>query len=149
MPFGRELVQRPLTVKVLHRGDAASVDVSPQVAPLDQLLQRLSQLVIGIDLQLCSNVLRAQMHNETLLRPREDPKQASVVFGVRNTEMSERLRRRGEVALRLLRPARRRAHFVSHAYIVPHATDKTLIARPAGRWPCVPRRWRLRLRPCA
>jgi len=45
--------------------------------------------------------------------------------GVRNTEMSERLRRHGSVALRLRRPARRRAHFVSHAYIVPHATDKT------------------------
>lgn len=47
------------------------------------------------------------------------------MFGVRNTEMSERLRRRGNVILRLPRRARRRAHFVSHAYIVPHATDKT------------------------
>jgi hypothetical protein len=56
------------------------------------------------------------------------------MFGVRNTEMSERLRRHGNVALRLPRPARRRAHFVNHAYIVPHATDKTrwvaLRARP-------------------
>jgi hypothetical protein len=96
------------------------------------LLQRLSQLVIGIDPQLCGNILRAQMHNETLLRPREDPKQASVMLGVRNTEMSERLRRHGNVALRLIRPARRRAHFVSHAYIVPHATDKTRTPRPPG-----------------
>lgn len=86
---------------------------------------QVREQVIGIDPQLCGNVLRAQMHNETLLRPSEDPKQASVMFGMRNTEMSERLRRHGNVALRLRRPARRRAHFVSHAYIVPHATDKT------------------------
>jgi len=47
------------------------------------------------------------------------------MIGMRNTEMSERLRRHGNVALRPFRPARRRVHFVSHAYIVPHATDKT------------------------
>ena len=47
------------------------------------------------------------------------------MLGVRNTEMSERLRRHRNVGLRLPRPAPRRAHFVSHAYIVPHATDKT------------------------
>jgi hypothetical protein len=65
------------------------------------------------------------VHNETLFRPREDPEQTPVMFRVRNTEMSERLRRHGKVGPRLPRPARRRAHFVSHAYIVPHATDKT------------------------
>jgi hypothetical protein len=54
------------------------------------------------------------------------------MLGVRNTEVSERLRRHGNVALRLPRPARRRAHFVSHAYIVPHATDKTRTPRPPG-----------------
>jgi len=48
--------------------------------------------------------------------------------------------------LRLPRPASRRAHFVSHAYIVPHATDKTrwvgLDRRPdPGAHPaCGPRR---------
>ena len=133
VPFGRELVQRPLAVKVLHRGDAAGVDVSPQVAPLDQLLQRLSQLVIGIDPQLCGNVLRAQMHNETLLRPREDPEQAPVLPGVRYAEMGEGLRRNGGVALRLPPAARRREHFVSHAYMVPHATDKARQFQPQQR----------------
>ena len=68
-----------------------------------------------------------------LLRPREDPKQASVMLGVRDTEISERLRRHGNVASRLPRPARRRAHFVSHAYIVPHATDKTRWVGPDRR----------------
>jgi hypothetical protein len=38
--------------------------------------------------------------------------------------MGERLRD-GIFALRLPPAARRRDHFVSHAYIVPHATDKT------------------------
>jgi hypothetical protein len=86
------------------------------------------------------------MHDETLLRPREGPEQASVMLGVRNTEMSERLRRHGNVALRLPRPARRRAHFVSHAYIVPHATDKTRWVGPdrrpdpGARLACGPRR---------
>jgi hypothetical protein len=112
-------------VKVLHRGDAAGIDVSPQVAPLNQLVQRLSQLVIGIDPQLCGDVLRAQVHNETLFRPREDPEQTPVMSRVRYTEMIERLRCHGNVGPRLPRPASRRAHFVSHSYIVPHATDKT------------------------
>jgi hypothetical protein len=39
--------------------------------------------------------------------------------------MIERLRCHGNVGPRLPRPASRRAHFVSHSYIVPHATDKT------------------------
>jgi hypothetical protein len=43
--------------------------------------------------------------------------------------MGERLRRHGRVALRLPSAARRRDHFVSHAYIVPHATDKTRLLR--------------------
>jgi hypothetical protein len=38
--------------------------------------------------------------------------------------MGERLRD-GSFALRLPLAARRRDRFVSHAYIVPHATDKT------------------------
>jgi hypothetical protein len=65
------------------------------------------------------------VHDEALLRPREDPEQAAVLLGVRNAEMSERLRRNGSVALRIPSAARRREYFVSHAYIVPHATDKT------------------------
>ena len=32
---GGELVQRPLTVKLLNRGDAAGLDVRPQIAPPD------------------------------------------------------------------------------------------------------------------
>ena len=124
MSFGRELVQRPLAVKFLHRGDAARVDVGPQVAPCHQLVQRLGQLVIGIDPQLCGDVLRAQVHDEALLRPREGPEQAPVLLGVRNAEMGKRLRDR-RFAQRLPLAARRRDHFVSHAYIVPHATDKT------------------------
>jgi hypothetical protein len=124
MSFGRELVQRTLAVKVLHRGDAAGVDVGPQVAPPHQLVQRLGQLVIGIDPQLCGDVLRAQVHDEALLRPREGPEQAPVLLGVRNAEMGERLRD-GSFALRLPLAARRPDRFVSHAYIVPYATDKT------------------------
>ena len=101
-------------MKVLHRGDAAGVDVGLQVAPPHQLVQRLSQLVIGIDPQLCGDVLRAQVHDEALLRPREGPEQAPVLLGVRNAEMGEMLRD-GSFALRLPLAARRRDHFVSHA----------------------------------
>jgi hypothetical protein len=133
--FGRELVQRPLAVKVLHRGDAAGVDVGPQVAPLNQLVQRLGQLFIGVDSQLCGDVLRAQVHDEALLRPREGPEQAPVLFGVRNADMGKGLRRHGSVALRPPPAARRREHFVSHAYIVPHATDKTLAWPHSGARP--------------
>ena len=64
------------------------------------------------------------MHDEAFLRPREGPEQAPVLLGVRNAEMGERLRE-GCFVQRLSLPARRRDHFVSHAYIVPHATDKT------------------------
>jgi hypothetical protein len=50
--------------------------------------------------------------------------------------MIERLRCHGNVGPRLPRPASRRAHFVSHPYIVPHATDKT-------RWAALRRTARL------
>jgi hypothetical protein len=66
-----------------------------------------------------------EVHDKAFLRSREGPEQAPVLFGVRNAEMGERLRRHGSAALLPLPAARLREHFVSHAYIVPHATGKT------------------------
>lgn len=58
------------------------------------------------------------------------------MVGVRYPEMGEGLRRTGSTALRLLPAALRREHFISHVYMVPYATDKTVaIAAMAGQCP--------------
>lgn len=43
LPRRGELEQEPLAVEVLDGGDAAGVGIGPQVAPLDQLVQRLGE----------------------------------------------------------------------------------------------------------
>jgi hypothetical protein len=49
LPGAGELVQGPFTVEVLHRGDAAGVDVRPQVPPRHQPFQGLGKLLVGVD----------------------------------------------------------------------------------------------------
>ncbi len=82
------------------------------------------QLVIGID-RSSAAMSSGQMHDEALLSPREDAEQPPVLLGVRNAEMGKRLRGNGSVGLRIPAVAPRREHFVCHAYIVSHPTDKT------------------------
>jgi len=73
------------------------------------------------------------VHDEALLCPGEDPEQAPVLLGVGDAEVGEGLHHTGSTALRLLPAALLREHFVSHVYMVPHATDKTgLWARRHG-----------------
>lgn len=42
----------PLTVEVLDRGHPAGIGVGPQVAPLDELVQRLRELLVALPVQL-------------------------------------------------------------------------------------------------
>ena len=79
---GGQLVQRPLTVKVLDGGDAAGVGVGTQVPPHHELLQGLGQLVVSVDQELGRDVFRPQVHDEALLRPREGTQQVPVNIGV-------------------------------------------------------------------
>ncbi len=54
------VLQGPLTVEVLDRGDAAGVSVGTQVPPRDELLQGLGELLVGVDPEFGGDVLRAQ-----------------------------------------------------------------------------------------
>src|SRR6185437_8520465 len=114
--------QGPFAVEVLHRGDAAGVDVRAQVPPFHELVQGLGKLLVSHGPELGRDVLRPQVHDEALLRPREGAQQVPVEACVRNAQVRERLR--------LALTARRRSGSADHHYIVPHGTDKT----SATRW---------------
>jgi len=92
LPGYGELIQGTLTVKVFHRGDAASVDVRAQVPPQDKLLQGRAELVIVICPELGGHIFWPQVDDEALLRPREGTQQAPVEVGVRDAQVRERLR---------------------------------------------------------
>src|SRR5215468_1589557 len=92
LPSGGELIQATLAMEVLHRGNAAGVDVRAQVPPYHELLQGQGQLLVGLAPELGRNVLWPQMHDEALLRPCEGEQQAPVKAGVRDAQVCERLR---------------------------------------------------------
>ena len=124
LPCGGELIQGPLAVKVLHRGDAAGVDVRAQVAPRHELLQGLGQLLIGVDPEIRRDVFWPQVDDEALLRSREGTQQAPVKVGVRDPQVRERLW--------LALTTRRLGVSADHHYMVPYGTDKMSATRHPG-----------------
>jgi hypothetical protein len=124
LPGPGELVQGPLTVKVLHRGDAAGVDVRAQVSPEDELLQGRGELLVVIGPELGGHVLGPQVDDEAFLGPREGTQQAAIKAGVRDAQVRERLR--------LALAACRLRGSANHDYIVPHATDNIGATRAQG-----------------
>jgi len=110
-----ELVQRAPAVEVLDRGDPAGVGVGAQVAPGDEPVERLGELLAGLDPQLRRDVLGPQVHDEALLGPGEHEQDRAVQPGVRHAQVRERLR----LGSRL------------HAHIFPHGADspRTIAAR--------------------
>ena len=113
LPGCGELIQGTLAVEVLHRGDAAGVDVRAQVPPRHELLQGLGQLLVSVDQELGRHVFRPQVHDVALLRPREGTQQAPVKVGVRDAQVHERLW--------LAMATRRLRGSANHHYILPHA----------------------------
>src|SRR6266516_3977916 len=121
LPSGGELIQATLAMEVLHRGNAAGVDVRAQVPPHHELLQGQGQLLVGVDRELGRYVLRPQMHDEALLRPREDKQQAPVKAGVRDAQVRERLW--------LALVTRRLGDSANHRYILLHAVGRKYAIR--------------------
>src|SRR5690349_9342194 len=110
LPSGGELVQATLAMEVLHRCNAAGVDVRAQVSPHHELLQGQGQLLVGVDPKLGSDILRPQMHDEALLRPREGEQKAPVKASVRDAQVGE--------WLWLALVTRRPVDSISHRYIL-------------------------------
>src|ERR1700728_58605 len=126
LPGAGELVQASFAVEVLYRGDAAGVDIRAQVPPRRELLQCLAELLVSADLQVSRHVLRPQMHNEALLRPREGTQHAPVEVGVGDAQV-------GEWLWFTLTVHRLRGSDYHH-YMVTYATDRkdTARAKAAG-----------------
>src|SRR5262249_51936942 len=107
-----------LAMEVLHRGNAAGVDVRAQVPPHHELLQGEGQLLVGVDPELGRDVLRPQMHDEALLCPHEGEQQAPVKGGVWDAQVREWLR----LALVM-------GHSANHRYILPRAVGRRYAIR--------------------
>src|SRR5260370_9835829 len=74
------------------------------------------KLLVGIDPEFGPNVLRSQVHDEALLRPRKGTQHAPVEVGVRDAQVRERLWI--TLATRRLRGS------ANHHCILPYAADR-------------------------
>src|SRR6202034_533784 len=134
LPGAGELVQASFAVEVLYRGDAAGVAIRAQVPPRRELLQRLAEPLVSADLQVSRHVLRPQMHNEALLRPREGTQHTPVKAGVGDAQVGE--------WLWFTLTVHRLSGSDYHHYMVTYATDRkdTARERPARSTPQIWRR---------